>query len=161
MDHFNGIVLLCEGKIYGSAFALFRPQLEAHVRGRWLDEIATEEELQDFLAQDKIPLMKNLIESLPMEGKFLLEFWKGSWRDLCDFTHGGSLHIRTRHNDPTLAASYDEGHVASLVQMSTALSYFSIVAVADSLILEGVTEKIHIEFMATINSKVIVKVSAE
>lgn len=154
LDHFNGMVLLCEGKIYGSAFALFRPQLEAHVRGRWLDEIATEEELQGFLAQDKIPSMRNLIESLPMEGKFLLEFWKGSWSDLCDFTHGGSLHVRARGSSAELADSYDEGYVSSLIQMSTALSYFSLLAVADSLDLEGHAEKIHVEFISLLSPKV-------
>jgi hypothetical protein len=152
LDHFNGMVHLCDGKLYGPAFALFRPQLEAHVRGRWLDEIATEEQLQSFLVEDKIPSMKKLIESLPMEGKFLLDFWKGSWSDLCDFTHGGSLHIRTRQCGPELAALYDEDYVSSLIQMSTALSYFSLRAVADSLSLEGHAEKIHVEFMAMMNS---------
>ena len=37
LDHYRGIISLIEHEILGASLALFRPQVEAYVRGVWFD----------------------------------------------------------------------------------------------------------------------------
>ena len=42
LELYQGIIVLVDNKLFGSALALLRPHFEAHVRGVWLQWCATE-----------------------------------------------------------------------------------------------------------------------
>jgi hypothetical protein len=53
MEHFRSIVMLCRsGVATGSALALFRPLVEAVVRGEWLYFCASEEQMTRFMKKE-------------------------------------------------------------------------------------------------------------
>ena len=52
IEHQHAVALLMRHKLYGSAFALARSTYEAYIRGVWLRNCATDQQIQDFL-EDK------------------------------------------------------------------------------------------------------------
>ena len=70
IEHHTGIHTLVDHGVLGSAFALFRPQFEAYVRGVWYHFCATEDDLLRFLSGSQPPHIDTLIEQLERRGAF-------------------------------------------------------------------------------------------
>lgn len=70
IEHHTGIHTLVDHGVLGSAFALFRPQFEAYVRGAWYHFCAAEDELLRFLRGAQPPPIDALIEQLERKGAF-------------------------------------------------------------------------------------------
>lgn len=51
-EHAKSIAILIDHKLFGSAYALLRPCIEAYIRGSWLLYCATDDEVTRFTSRD-------------------------------------------------------------------------------------------------------------
>jgi hypothetical protein len=94
----HSIVLLCEHRLYGSAFALVRVSFEAYVRGEWLISCATDEQVDYFFTAKEPPKLDILIGQIEIQPTFsegtLSALKARHWKSMCAYTHSGGLHVQ-------------------------------------------------------------------
>lgn len=124
--YFGGHILLSTG-VRGSAFALFRPQFDAFVRGLWAQGPASDSEVIAFADGASPPRLSAMIASVenssPEFGKIISTVTKNAWTSMCDFTHGGALQIRARAHHDVIEQRYTDQHCAQLLEAMCMLSY--------------------------------------
>lgn len=134
IEHYTGIHTLATHGVFGSAFALYRPQFEAYVRGAWLHFCASERHIGQFLKGNDPPSIGTLIQELETKGAFdsgsLGHMKKQVWSNLNDFTHGGATQVKARNTPDGIVQSYKLEDVASLVTASATLSLLAGVGIA-------------------------------
>jgi hypothetical protein len=94
LNHLEGIILLAREKAFAPCLALFRPMIEAHVRGLWLAFIASPDEVTKYVknpAKFDFPHFRNMQKRIAETDVNLSEttLTPGEWKRLCDYTHGG------------------------------------------------------------------------
>ncbi len=139
IEHHTGIHTLVDHGVFGSAFALLRPQFEAYVRGAWYHFCADERHVNKFLKGGDPPPIGTLIEELETKGAFdsgsLGRMKAQVWSNLNDFTHGGAIQVKARITRDEIIQSYKPKHIAGLVTSSATLALLAgvgIAAVADN-----------------------------
>jgi hypothetical protein len=134
IEHHTGIHTLVNQGIYGSAFALFRPQFEAYVRGAWYHFCASEALVNKFLKGNDPPPINIQIANLEAKGGFdagsLSRMKTKVWNNLNDFTHGGATQVKARNTRDEVIQSYKPEHVVGLVTSSATLALLSGVGIA-------------------------------
>jgi len=134
----------------GSAFALFRPQFEAYVRGVWYHFCATEDDLLRFLSGSQPPHIDTLIEQLERRGAFsegnLRRMKSETWRNLCDFTHGGAIQVKARNTRDEIVRNYRLEHVAGLLTASATLALLAGTAIAAIVESDSLATKLQTAF---------------
>lgn len=119
-------VLVAEG-VCGSAFALFRPQFEAYVRGVWYHRCASDDQVQKFINGNDPPKIGILIKDIEntatvFESGRLSSMKNNMWTNLNDLTHGGSTQVAARLSERGIDQSFLPEHVAGLLTSSATLS---------------------------------------
>jgi len=99
LSHLGGIILLAREKAYIPCLALFRPMIEAHVRGLWLCFVAPANEATRFVnnpAKFEFPYFRSMLKAIAETHAVLSEttLTPGEWKQLCDYTHGGVALIQ-------------------------------------------------------------------
>ena len=134
IEHHTGIHTLVDQTVFGSAFALFRPQFEAYVRGAWYQLCATEAQVTKFLNGNNPPPINTQIADLESKGGFdggsLSRMKAQVWNNLNDFTHGGSTQVKARNTREEVVQSYKPEHVAGLLTASATISLLAAVGIA-------------------------------
>jgi hypothetical protein len=151
IEHFTGIHVLIRTDVYSAAFALYRPQFEAYLRGAWYHRCATDRQVADLISGNEPPSPGEQMAALEQSGAFdlgsLLRLKKMTWKNLCDFTHGGSIQVKVRAATVgEIAQNFKPKHVASLLAASATtalLAGVGLAAVADN---EGVAIKLRDNF---------------
>ena len=140
MEHFRSIVMLVESRVaLGSALALFRPLLDAIIRGEWLYFCASDLERRSFLERklqlDSSPFRTNkpgkqdmareLDVRLGLTNRF--ELYAPFYSQMCDYTHTGHEAVARRiSSDGGIEPSYPESQIRSLLShasMAVVLHY--------------------------------------
>jgi hypothetical protein len=134
IEHHTGIHTLVDQAVFGSAFALFRPQFEAYVRGAWYYFCATESNVSKFLKGSDPPPINIQIAELEAKGGFdacsLSRMKAQVWNNLNDFTHGGATQVKARNTRDEVIQSYKSEQVAGLLTASATLSLLAGVGIA-------------------------------
>lgn len=134
IEHHTGIHTLVDQGVYGSAFALFRPQFEAYVRGAWYHFCASEIQVNKFLKGNDPPKINIQIAGLEAKGGFdagsLSRMKAQVWNSLNDFTHGGATQVKARNTRDEVVQSYKPEHVFGLVTSSATLALLAGVGIA-------------------------------
>jgi hypothetical protein len=134
IEHHTGIHTLVDQGVYGSAFALFRPQFEAYVRGAWYHFCALDSQVSKFLKGDDPPPINKQIADLEAAGGFdsgsLSRMKAQVWNNLNDFTHGGAIQVKARNTRDEVIQSYKPAHVDGLVTASSSLALLAGVGIA-------------------------------
>lgn len=137
-EHHRSIILLVAHSLYGSAFALVRPAYEAFVRGVWIWEGATEEQIQRIMKKDEIAALKSLVSDIEKKdknlGQVLGEIRKRHWRVFNSFTHTGFEQIARRNTQGHVEPNYDEHeieHIIGFVDALALLAGFRLAIIAD------------------------------
>ena len=124
IEHHSAIHTLVDLHVWGSAFALLRPQLESYVRGMWYGACANNDEILGFYQDKEPPPFKTLITQLEeadaVDGT-LMRIHQKSWRELCGFTHGGIAQIKNRITRDEIVSRYELADVTKLVGGSAVL----------------------------------------
>jgi len=129
LEHQQGIHTLVDNGIVGSAFALYRPMLEAYVRGLWCLLCASDGQVDAFLRGGEPPPFGKLIEVIEQHPQFqgggLSRIKKAQWTTLCAFTHGGSTQIHARNTADEIIVRYTEKHIGGLLRASMTISFLA------------------------------------
>lgn len=129
LNHHFGIHVLIANNNFGSALALFRPQMEAYLCGAWYGNCATDDQVKQFLA-GKEPLgpgdMIKALESTPLFASGVLSRSKKMiWNDFCDYTHGGIGQVKGRNSPDGIDDNFNHEYIASMLVTSASLSLLS------------------------------------
>lgn len=137
VEHHSGIHTLVDHGVYGSAFALYRPQFEAYVRGAWYNFCATDGQLRKFLNGNDPPRINAQIAELEdfggFDGRSLSTMKAQVWSNLNDFTHGGATQVKARNTRDEVVQSYKCEHVVGLVSASATFSLLAGVGIAAAI----------------------------
>lgn len=120
LDVADGVVLLLDNNLPGPALALARPMHEGYVRGVWLLEHASTENLERFEA-GKCPNFPSLLEDIgdapETGGSFIKGMTDLNLKSFHDLTHGGMEHITRRATESAIEPNYSEEEIINLVKM--------------------------------------------
>jgi hypothetical protein len=126
MEHSVGIAVLIDAKLLASALALYRSQLEAYVRGAWILNCATEQQVIDFAndLKDAIPDFTSLTNAVDkkMSTTGLTRIRKAQWKILNDFAHGGAIQVGQRIRTSVMHSDYDDETALAFFKASTNLA---------------------------------------
>ena len=134
LEHYGSIHFLTVNERSGSAFALLRPQFEAHVRGLWYQRCASNHQLALFINDKEPPGITKLISDIEKNPEFnqgaLKSLKDDIWKILCGFTHGGYIQASWRITPDEIKVNFNEQHLVSLITTSCVLSLQTYVAMA-------------------------------
>jgi hypothetical protein len=135
IEHFTGIHVLVGAGVHSAAFALYRPQFEAYLRGAWYHGCATDDQIAGLIAGEEPPPPAEQMAALERSGAFnpgsLLRLKKMSWKNLCDFTHGGTTQVKVRAATMgEIAQDFKPKHVASMLTASATTALLAGVGLA-------------------------------
>ena len=120
LDVADGIVLLFDYNLPGPAFSLARPMHEGYVRGVWLLEHASTENVEKFEA-GKCPNFPSLLEDIgnapETGGSFIKGMTDLNLKSFHDLTHGGMEHITRRTTESAIEPNYAEEEIINLVKI--------------------------------------------
>jgi hypothetical protein len=120
LDINDAIIVLLENNLPGPALALARPLFESYVRGFWLLNCATEEEVDSFFV-GKYPnfpgLMKAISNDAKSGGAWIHNNKDANLPSFHDLTHGGSEHIKRRLTLAAIEPNYPEQEQVSLLKL--------------------------------------------
>jgi uncharacterized protein DUF6988 len=150
LEHQTGIHSLVNLGVIGSAFALFRPQFEAYVRGVWYHRCATDNHVSLFIGGEQPPKIDVLIAEIEtleaFDEKLLSATKRQLWTNLNDFTHGGTTQVKARCTMDEITPNYKEQHIANLLTGSASLSLVTGVALAAAVGTEALARQLHSTF---------------
>lgn len=111
LEHYRAIVLLIAHSFHGSAFALVRSMFEAYVRGAWLHQCASEDQLQLFkrgtLGHSFGSFLSDLEKLDAFREGVLSSVKKKSWDVMCGFTHTGFDQVVRRNTENDIGPNYE------------------------------------------------------
>ncbi len=142
MSHHESLLLLSRNeRLIGSAFALFRPLVEAVFRGLYTGFLATDAQVQEIkVGHEPYPRFNDLAESLDKvlsAGGFFTKYSGQTWRTLCSYTHTGLEQLCGRiQSDGLIGANYEVTVINEVINSSTAA-----VVIATTSYLELVNNK--------------------
>lgn len=158
LEHAEGVLVLTVVGTFASAFALFRVQYEALVRGIWLLYAASDGWIEKLSAPlnaeaakkaNEGPMLSKMLEELdgkapPIVVQQLSEFKEYSWKALSSFVHVG-LHPLTR-----TVEGYPALLVEQMVRQSNALALMAtmlLTILSGDPTQQGKVAKLQAEFM--------------
>ena len=127
-EHAQAIIVLMNNELCGSALALLRPMFEAILRGVWIRCSATQEEVNKALS-GAFPSAEQVAVNSPQLDderatqplRVVKQMW---WKDLCDYTHGGSRQILARLCETGLQANYGNDELVAALRWSDVAQLF-------------------------------------
>lgn len=128
IEHFRGMVCLVGEGIYGSAFALLRPQYEALVRGAWLAHTATADDVGRFRNNEsfEFPKLHVMLEQMEAQSLGFVEHLAGikrrNYKRMNDLTHGGRLQAAVRCGEGEIGQRIPDKDAADLLAMAAAMA---------------------------------------
>jgi hypothetical protein len=129
VEHQNAIVVLCENRHFGSAFALIRVIFEACVRGVWLHRCATEQEVtkyqNDTLDKKFYQVLQQVEKIEGFEDGILGGVKSKYWNAMNSFTHTGILQVSRRLSEDSLGPHYTDDEILEILGFSGAMCLFA------------------------------------
>jgi hypothetical protein len=109
LEHHRAVVLLYTTPLVVSACAMLRIQLEAYVKGAWLNRCAQDSDLGRFERGKDLPLFGEMLNgletALPRYGSEWASIRQEAWRPLSNYVHSGANQAWRRVQGEELAAS--------------------------------------------------------
>ena len=136
MEHAKSIVILIENGKFGSAYALARPLIETFIRAAWVQNCATDVEVERFSQRDKINkelgvLISEVEESNKWPGVFS-QIKENLYKNLNSYTHGGNQLTARRFKDEKLVHNPDVDEINVLLRLSVLVSFLCITSVSET-----------------------------
>ncbi|OCH43720.1 DUF6988 family protein [Aliivibrio fischeri] len=133
-EHCCSIYELCGKNIPSSAFALLRPQLEAHIRGLWISNCASIDEINDIYGGEEFPGKNVMLTALTELEEFNDGMFKKKvnqmWKLLCDFTHGGGVQGAWHIGRHEIGSYFGKHQIDTLYGLTCKISYLNSIAMA-------------------------------
>ena len=123
LEHQRAISTLVRAGLTGSGLALMRVQLEAALRGMWVNLIASDIQVDGISKRGDEPfpkfrvLVKQLDDAYGAQG--WLESFADQWTTLNGYTHSGLEQLGMRFQaDGNIAPNYPDGVISDLLTLS-------------------------------------------
>ena len=115
IEHHASILLLIRSGKVGSAFTLTRSIVEGMYRGLWINFCATDQQIERFEKEDKLPVnmqeMADAIDEKYRGDGFFDDLKKRTWPHLCSYAHTGMLQLGRRFSGEPLKPAYRDGEI--------------------------------------------------
>ena len=136
MEHAKSILILIEKGKFGSAYALARPLIETFIRAAWVQNCATDVEIERFSQRDKINknfgiLISEVEESTKWPDVFS-QIKEGLYNNLNSYTHGGNQLTARRFKDEKLVHIPDNDEINVLLRLSVLVSFLCFTSVSET-----------------------------
>ena len=126
LDVADAIVILSEKNLPGPAWALARPLFESYVLGIWILKCASDESVDQFLGNGRLPKFSKLLKAIDnkatLQADWIRETDKVNMRHFHGFTHGGVQHVSRRITENAVEPNYPERELESLVNLGVEVS---------------------------------------
>lgn len=134
LEHQKAIVTLVAARLHGSALALVRLIFEAFIRGAWLHQCASDEDLgrfeKDSLGKPFGDLIKDLEKLEAFDCGVLLKAKHASWAAMNSYTHTGFHQVVRRNTETTIEANYSEAEIVEAISFADAIATMSAIEIA-------------------------------
>lgn len=142
IDHQMSIVVLVHETLHGSALTLMRPMIEAYVRGLWLLNAATDDDLNkagmDYFPNDFFGKIVADLEKPTGFAAGALSHMKGeTWKRLCSYTHTGYMQIGARLTQGGLGYEYADTEILGALAVADSIALMSTIELAGLIGDEG------------------------
>ena len=125
-ENHQGIRLLIECGLAGTACSLVRVTFESYVRGVWLKSCADEDGIVAFINDDGLPSVRELlveIETLKrFSGGLLSELKKNYWASMCSYAHTGYLQALRRNTAHSIKPNYPEEEQVEVMRFASVIA---------------------------------------
>src|SRR5439155_17873438 len=123
IEHHEAMLVLIRAGKVGSAFALARSIFESMYRGMWINFVATDQEIEQFEKNDKIPLtLGKLADAIDKgyraDGRFA-DLKRRAWKALNSYTHTGLLQLGRRFTGHKLQPAYRDQEIVDVTTSTT------------------------------------------
>jgi hypothetical protein len=149
-EHAKSIAILIDHKLFGSAYALLRPCIEAYIRGSWLLYCATDDEVTRFTSRDaKWPSLKQQMSELSKHHGLPKGFdrYLGKNMGVLDaLTHGLSTQMKWRFNESRIEFVMTEENICELVREISFISIMAHLGIAEIAKNENVEKELEVIF---------------
>lgn len=127
LNHSDAIQSLVQQGNLPSSQALLRPLIETGIRAFWINQCASDEQVERRIDTDSWGAVEQMLEELlevASSGSILTKIWKETKFLMHSMTHGGvEISLRQLSEDGVIGSKPDESEVLHLVQMSTLMSW--------------------------------------
>jgi Family of unknown function (DUF6988) len=122
LEHHEAISLLIKDKLFGSAFALVRPVVEAMLRALWLNALATPSQIERASRdKDIFPCMSQMLAEIDQTygtGSLFQTFKGSNWRAMCSYAHSGARQIARRFTNGDVKPSYSDVEILEVLNVT-------------------------------------------
>jgi hypothetical protein len=128
LDHREAILLLVDAGAFASASALQRPLLEAFVTGAWIDNSATDNEIQNIASfTHPAPSFEKMAQRLRKTHAFgkWFEVLRGYYKILGDYTHGHRRQLSRWIGRDTVEPRYSAEQMAEVLRYADVVGLFA------------------------------------
>jgi hypothetical protein len=130
LRHHRAFAALLRGEHFASAMALVRPQFEAHLRGLWLLEAASEAQLDRFSETGWLPSTQAMVDQVKGHSLALRALKEHIWPAICDYTHTGQRTMLRSMKQGEIGFSYGRDELLAALGASNALAMLAADVVA-------------------------------
>lgn len=124
LSHYHAINVLCEKKLYNSAFALIRALFEGIIRAEYLYCEFTDKEIHNIYNKsnwDKVfPSVGDMCKKIDTQYdvKFYSDIKDRAYKGMNDYTHTGQRQISRNFNakNGAIKANFDESEIINILQ---------------------------------------------
>lgn len=136
LEHAKSIVMLIEKSLLGSAYALSRPMYECFIKGEWVKECATDEQIAKIGDKDKWPKksLKELAQTIEQKNNWpdrLTFIASNLLQNMHSYTHGGVQLTARRFAGDFLYHEPKKDEINALFCMIGMISYLSFTGLLD------------------------------
>lgn len=126
-DICDAITILIKENLPGPAWALARPMVDTYVHGLWLLNHASDEKVNEFLAENKLPKFNELLKAIGNDeetgGAWIHKICELNRKDFHDLTHGGIEHVLRRITDDSIEPNYPEDEQIRLMHIQIEIQF--------------------------------------
>lgn len=145
-DISDAIIVLLDARLPGPALSLARPLFEGYVRGIWLMNFASDEQVNQFL-DGKCPNFSVLLAAIGKDqetgGAWIHANSDKNLISFHDLTHGGAEHVKRRNKDDSVEPNYPEWELESLVKFGNEIRIRIGAELLSRLNDEGAIQQLH------------------
>ena len=139
LDHHHAITVLVRVGRFASAFSLTRIQFESFLRGSWIAQCATDEQVEKFSGTWEPPRVDEMIEALEKrpgyDNKRISSLKSLAWKSMNAYTHTGGLQIQRWQTESSVEPHYELSEIEEVLRFSNlfaALAAIELVGVSGS-----------------------------
>jgi len=149
LQHLGGLLFLAEHDAIVPCLALFRPMIEAHIRGLWFFGCASDAQIRELSStreKFRFPKFREMLEAIALTKPIVSKHLLGgeNWKDLCDYTPGG---LRLIERSVMYEANSDK---AKFLMVEALRNGTKAVSVSIFIFAQGTSHRIMAKFVRTL-----------